>query len=196
MKKNNFASLVKQEMVSRFESVVSNEIKEYRDAYSAISGAIESINSRVSDLKVELSNLSTKSWRDCQDVLDAFLMEKKKLQDDFEAQRKFIRNNSVIIDLKNDDGYIYAYCVYQIVDENGKTKNGGKYVYIEELWIHEKFRKNTLNDIIAMIATDPNIFNSTDVYWENRKKNYQVKQYKIARFLKGLSYGEKSTRTS
>lgn len=97
----------------------------------------------------------------------------------------------MIIDLKNDDGYVYAYCVYQIVDENGKTKAGGKYVYVEELWIHKKYRRETLNEVIAMILTDPNILNCTDVYYEKRKRNYKIKQYKIARFLKGVSHGRK-----
>ncbi len=103
----------------------------------------------------------------------------------------------MIIDLKNNEGFIYAYCVYQIVDENGKTKVGGKYVYIEELWIHERYRREVLNELIAMIITDPNISNCEDVYWENRKKNYEVKQYKISRFLKTEKvYGKESTRTS
>jgi predicted nucleic acid-binding Zn-ribbon protein len=94
MKKNNFSALVKQEMVSRFQDVVTNEINEHRDAYVALGKAIEGINSRISELKIELDNLSKKSWTDCQNVIDAFLLEKTKLQEDFENQRKFIRTNT------------------------------------------------------------------------------------------------------
>lgn len=95
----------------------------------------------------------------------------------------------MIIDIRNNEGYVYAWCVYQIVGEDGKTENGGKFVYIEDIWIHKNHRNGTLNELIIMIATDPNIFNCEWVYWEKRKENFKVKTFKIDRFLKGVRHG-------
>lgn len=100
----------------------------------------------------------------------------------------------MIIDLKNNDGYVYAWCVYQIVDENGKTKNDGKFIYIEDIWIHPEHRNESLNDLIVRIATDPQIFNCEWFYYEKRKQGFKVKTYRVDRFLKGVrSNGEKIT---
>ena len=97
----------------------------------------------------------------------------------------------MIIDLKTNEGYVYAWCVYQIVNEEGKTDNNGIFVYIEDVWTHENHRGETLVELIAMILTDPYVDQCKYVYWEKRKQNWKLKTYKIERFLKGISYGEK-----
>lgn len=77
--------------------------------------------------------------------------------------------------VKNADGFIYAYTVYQVVDINGQFKEGGEYCFVEDLWIHPIYRRDEkrkiLNYLISLIDKDKLVNNVKYVYWLNRKHN-------------------------
>ena len=40
---------------------------------------------------------------------------------------------------KNSDGFIYSFFEWDVVDKEGKFKNDGDYMYVREIWVHEKY---------------------------------------------------------
>lgn len=80
----------------------------------------------------------------------------------------------MILTLKNEEEYIYAYAEIRFVDKDGKSSNTGKYVYVRDLWIHPKNRgSRTLNHLIREIdkACSDNVIY---VYWLNSKQGKRI----------------------
>lgn len=51
----------------------------------------------------------------------------------------------MLIELKNNDGYIYAYMSFNVVDEYNHITSQGTEALINGYWIHENYRWNTKN---------------------------------------------------
>lgn len=76
---------------------------------------------------------------------------------------------------KNRDDYIYAILEWDVVDEDGHTKNEGKYSYIREFWVHKDYDGKTVMR---------SLFNEWDkrkqnesilwVYWERQGRNKKL----------------------
>ena len=46
----------------------------------------------------------------------------------------------MITHLTNDSGLVYAYCEWEVLDEQGQFKNNGEHLYIQTFWISDMFR--------------------------------------------------------
>ena len=83
--------------------------------------------------------------------------------------------------LKNEEGFIYAYCEWWIVNEEGINSNQGNYLYIKDLWIHPKRRLDgTLKNLVWQIDQDEK--NCQFVYWNNLKHNRITPTYDREQF--------------
>lgn len=96
--KNNFSALIKDELVKRFESVVREEIKSHNLA-------VERSNRQISELKtlfdlflVEHEKLKNQNAECYSFTQDTFKVEKKDLENAFEEQRRFIKQNNVKVE--------------------------------------------------------------------------------------------------
>ena len=69
--------------------------------------------------------------------------------------------------IKNEAGFVVAYCEWEIVNADGQFENNGKYIYIQNIWIHDKHRKTSLlRDLAEQIYNHRYTRNSKYVYWE------------------------------
>lgn len=95
----------------------------------------------------------------------------------------------MIVSLKDENGKIYAYYEWQVVNEYGKWDKRGEYVYIEDAWIHPDYRrKDVLFELIPMITNHFFALNCNFVYWDRKGK--KSKTYLISDWLKGDKNGE------
>lgn len=92
----------------------------------------------------------------------------------------------MISTLKNFDGMIYAYAEWRVVDETGTMNSAGRYLYINDLWIHEKYRgKEVMNALIRLMDEHELVKHVVGVYWENLKhKNRLTPLYNRERLSK------------
>ena len=86
--------------------------------------------------------------------------------------------------LSNRDELIYGYIEYQIVDNEGQFKEGGEYIYVQDLWIHPKARGKALKMLIRKVNKDPFTQNCTKVYWNNLKQDRLTRSYNRQRLSK------------
>lgn len=94
MRGSNFRDLIKDEMVNRFQDVITNEINEYREAKKETAIRISSLEIRLESICESLSSLKEQASEMYNNISDLFLKEKEKLQESFDEQRRFIRSNS------------------------------------------------------------------------------------------------------
>ena len=76
MKRNNFSSLVKQEMVNRFETVVQEEIRTNKISIQNTSKALEEANKTILAMKEEIHQHKNAMDQLFNKLLDKFLQEK------------------------------------------------------------------------------------------------------------------------
>ena len=51
------------------------------------------------------------------------------------------------------DGKVEAYCTWRIVNADGRMDDLGKFVFVDELWIHKSvFKKSYIRDFIKTIS--------------------------------------------
>lgn len=98
MQKINFSTLIKEELVKRFESVVTNEINMYRNAQLDLLNKFSSLENELSLLRKELSFLKDINDKSYNDVVTKFITEKNNLKEEFDEQRRFIRENISTVD--------------------------------------------------------------------------------------------------
>ncbi len=94
----------------------------------------------------------------------------------------------MIIDIKNQDGFVYAYICYNVVDEDSVMCNDGKYLFINGFWIHKSYRKDfrrILDYFIYELFMLPVAQKIEEVYWE-RDKNKKICKYFASRFVKRI----------
>jgi len=91
--------------------------------------------------------------------------------------------------LKNKDGYVRSYIEWTIVDEQGKTKNKGNFIYINNVWVHKQHRKKwswgDIRELIPKIKNHPYAKYALYVYWRNDKKNKQNRIIPVDIICKG-----------
>jgi len=69
--------------------------------------------------------------------------------------------------VKNDSGYVAGYIEWEIVNKDGAFENDGKYICVQNIWIHKEERKKSiLRDLSQMLYEHPYSQKSTHVYWE------------------------------
>ncbi len=92
----------------------------------------------------------------------------------------------MIINSKTEEGLVYAYICYNVVDEDSRMCDDGKYLFINGFWIHKDYRKDfrkILDNFIAELFVLPTTQNMQYVYWE-RDKNGKMCKYFASRFVK------------
>lgn len=94
MRGNNFTSLIKDELVSRFESVVKNEISQYQKEKKHTDNEISTLRSEVASLKEELNKSMNRMEGVCYFISKRADEEKTQLEKDFDEQRRYLRKNS------------------------------------------------------------------------------------------------------
>jgi len=71
---------------------------------------------------------------------------------------------------KRDDGYIYSYFEFDIVDETGALKTKGEYMYVRDLWVHKDYDgKKEISQYITEADKDETMSNVKQVYWLRTK---------------------------
>ena len=76
----------------------------------------------------------------------------------------------MILTHKNDDGYIYSYFEFDVVDKDGKWKDKGEYMYVRDIWIHPDYRGLTeINKYIAEAEELKETKNVQNIYWIRTK---------------------------
>ncbi len=96
----------------------------------------------------------------------------------------------MLINEKNEDGYIIGYIEYQHVAQSGLPKYKGEYLWIHDLWIHEKFkgRKMLLKLVKMMLVNAPS---AQYGYWRRGKYNGRISRlYKRSEFKRLLENKE------
>ena len=81
---------------------------------------------------------------------------------------------------------IYAFIEWEVVDEKGQFKNLGEYIYIQELWIHPRYRRleGILPILINMIDEHKFSTNAQKIYWMREKHNHHLKTFSRFRLAK------------
>lgn len=71
---------------------------------------------------------------------------------------------------------IYAYCEWNLVNEEGHFKKDGEYVYVNDLYIHPDYRRNgILRDFINTIAEKSG---AKYCYFTRKKYNERLSIYR------------------
>ena len=100
----------------------------------------------------------------------------------------------MLLEEKNEDGYVKAYIQFIVVDEDNKICKDGAYVFINGFWVHEDHRddmKKILSRFIKIMAAHEETQQVAWVYWE-RDKNGKYVRFPAWKFVKRfLNIGEK-----
>lgn len=100
-----------------------------------------------------------------------------------------------------DSGFISAYIVWHVVDDQTRIMDNEKYLYIQDIWVHETFRntgiiKEFMNEIFVHPITQKVEF----VYYHRKKRGVDVGLIPASRYLKyiklGGKYGEHQSNDS
>lgn len=91
--RGNFAHLIKEEFVSRFQDVVKNEINESKNFQTQTGLKFCSLDKDIKALHEKIDLLNAEHAKKIDAILANSLEERKKLHEDFEEQRRFIRTN-------------------------------------------------------------------------------------------------------
>lgn len=94
MKRNNFNTLIREEMKTRFEGAVKEEINSYRKEQEDIVKNFETINQNLKLMRAEIESLRRDNETRCQNISEQFIREKKLLENSFEEQRRVIRTTN------------------------------------------------------------------------------------------------------
>ena len=87
--------------------------------------------------------------------------------------------------LKNEQGLIYAYIEWSVLDESFHYAEDGRYVYIWDLWIHPDFtRLENFRKLIELIADDRRSWASEIVYWKRGKYDERRRVYSKNQFIR------------
>ena len=101
----------------------------------------------------------------------------------------------MLLEEKNEDGYVKAYIQFYVVDENNVMGKDGAYVFINGFWVHEDHRSD-MKKILARFIKHMMHHEETQkvayVYWE-RDKNGKYVRFPAWKFVKRfLKIGEEN----
>lgn len=72
----------------------------------------------------------------------------------------------MILSLKNEEGFIYSYLEWDLVDKDGSPHDYGCYVYIRDLWVHDSFDgREIILHYIQVLLNDRRTRFVRYVYW-------------------------------
>jgi hypothetical protein len=77
---------------------------------------------------------------------------------------------------KNEDGYIWAYILYHVVNEDGTVNLKGKYCFVQDCWVHPKHRNNLKQIVKEEHSKYPTV---EHIYYQQRKYNKRWKMHKV-----------------
>ena len=91
----------------------------------------------------------------------------------------------MIIEKKNEQGYIYAYASWEVINDKGEIDSEGTTAYIQDLWIHREHRGNgILGDLIVeMFESKWNKECRFVCYHRSRRDDRFMKPEPIYKFL-------------
>ena len=86
--------------------------------------------------------------------------------------------------LKNDDGLIYAFAEYSVVDKQGDFDNEGNYVWIAEWFIAPQYRNKGVIKKLGWKIWD-RVHWATHFYFQRKSKyGERIRTYRIDSLLK------------
>lgn len=89
----------------------------------------------------------------------------------------------MILEYTTDEGFIYAYITWNIIDWDNKLNENGKVVFIDGLWVHPNLRGiNMLSRIIKDLFKH-NTTQNTEYVLYSRDNNDKQRFYPISKFL-------------
>lgn len=86
--------------------------------------------------------------------------------------------------IKNDEGYVKGYIEWSVVDKDGKCQRDGKYIYINNLWIHPDHRFSGLTGIL-----------SQQIYEHDYSKQAKYIYWQIVRDVDGVKIIDEEERS-
>ena len=94
--------------------------------------------------------------------------------------------------LRNDNGFIYAYIEWYILDQFGQFQSMGNFMYINDVWVHPDYRNNKcIERIIPQLHNHNFSSNVRVVYWARDKYNGKISKYlRLKLSKKGEYYGK------
>ena len=101
--------------------------------------------------------------------------------------------------LKEERGFVYAYCEWWVCNVNGVICDDGEYCQVREMWIHPDYRPSVFSpskeafwEMILKMDKDPLMKSVKWVYWNRQKYDRPSKLYLRGEIVKrGESYGRK-----
>jgi len=80
--------------------------------------------------------------------------------------------------LQTKHRFIYSFIEWEVVNKEGQFQDHGEYVYIQNLWVHPKFRsgfaKGCIEKLIAKMNKHEFMKNVNWVYWNNLQRDALV----------------------
>ena len=93
----------------------------------------------------------------------------------------------MLIKLFNSDGLIYSYFEWDVVDEQGKSDNNGKYMHVRDIWVHNSFYGDKiLLKFIYMLNKEKINKSVRYIYWTIRNSTRISRTYKRETALRRL----------
>lgn len=104
----------------------------------------------------------------------------------------------MILEYKNDEGYIYAYITWNIITPGGKLENNAEVVSIGGAWVHPRFRHlgilaKMISDLFYHSTTQKSLYvlTSRDKYPD--RPNRLVPIMKYFKYIKGAKDVKRET---
>ena len=78
---------------------------------------------------------------------------------------------TMILTKHNEDGFIYAYFYWDVVDSNGVVQDDSYYMCVRKLWVHPSYdARHIILEFIKELDEDKRNKNVLWIYWEREKK--------------------------
>ena len=81
----------------------------------------------------------------------------------------------MVLNLKDENGKIFSYMEWMVVNKDGLPQDGGEYLLIRDLWIHPEYTHGkVIHLFVKMLNHDKLNENVKYIYWQNLKNNERV----------------------
>jgi len=96
----------------------------------------------------------------------------------------------MLITRKNEQGFIYAYFEWSIVDHKGTPSDLGNFMYVKDIWVHPNYNGHSvIDDFIKELDEDKRNKNILWIYWTRIKRNEKVsKSFRRATALRRIKW--------
>jgi hypothetical protein len=90
----------------------------------------------------------------------------------------------MLLTLKTDKGYIYAYIEFDVVNQFGIQVENGDTLYIRDLWIHKEYKgKIQIAKFIKMLDKLEETEKVEGIYWARRKDKFGKKAFRKSKLF-------------